>query len=211
MAAALRLAPIAWMEAEISRNDNTKDMFERRQAALLNDFAKDERDDVLDQVRPEHEANNLARLRVSWPQEPDLLMIDGVRLTPAEVSGIPLVVTSDRSRVFAVRGARFAYWNGFPSGNGTSVTLMYQPLIESSAADAEATCKGRRWFDCLLRTSGPGLQPRAAALAWPHWQALHQLGLDNLIDVTDWNAIPSEHWATVRRWQSAGLPLHAWN
>jgi hypothetical protein len=206
-----RTAPIAWLEVEASRQGLANVIAKARTKALLDQFAGEEREDIEDLVLPEHSAMNVLQVRIAGPL-PDRVWIDGLSFSPVEVIDKTLTMAAIKHSIIATAGSSVAvsFFGPYSDGQVASVQLQFRISPSPNVEKVEEARKGRKWLEVVAATTDENLQPRNAAIALYHWEALHRLGWDSSIVVKDWNWIPAEDWQRLLDWQRKGQPLASW-
>jgi hypothetical protein len=155
-------------------------------------------------------------LRISWPETPDLLIVNGTAIDPSEAAGRDLLVIGGEQRIFARKGARFAFNGIYVDAGATGpVSLRYQdlkptPAVPPEPADPKPNEPNAEWFDIFMQTSNPQMQPRNAILAMRHWEAQSELGLNRYIPADSEFAVRPSEKKQLREWHDAGIALDLW-
>lgn len=159
-------------------------------------------------VDPEPALGRLREVRITWTEAPEILYLNGEPVDPAQVQGSPLKIYSSL-QVFAVRQGRFAFEEmTWARRAPASVALTYRaPSPGTPQSEIEDLRRERRWFDLLLATTTPNLEPRSRETARLFYEALDRLKLGRLIDPYSPMLEPrerelAEHWR--RRAQALG-------
>jgi hypothetical protein len=206
---AYRLAPVAWLAVEASREGIASVVAQRRKETLSSILVGEEKEDIALFTESEEDSNSLSHLSISWNEAPTTLFIDGLATPVASVEGRRLIVASGTHRILALRPGAIAFGKSFIFGD-SRLELSFNEFKAPDLAMLEEKSKRQEWFDVLLMTTDEQLHPKSPGLAAYHWEALHELGFDNLISIQEWNDIPEADWKKYRRWQVDGVPLSSW-
>lgn len=206
---AYRLSPIVWLEIEGSRSGITNVIAQKRAQALIERLKPEEHDAMDELLEPEITSDNLARLTITWNDDPDLLIVDGVTMPAKDTKGRALLVTSGLHTVIATRHNAISV-NRFSAHADKKLQLLFQPFVAFDGAAMPGLEKQQDWLDILCATSDEMLRPKDGTVGFYHWEALHRLELDGLISIDDWSSIPESKRATYLRWQNGGAPLASW-
>jgi len=204
-----RLSPIVWLEIEASRNGIANVVAEAREKALMSKLTKAEHEETDDLLQPDITSDNLARLTISWDEDPGLLIIDGVAMPANDIKGKALIVTDGHHTVVATRPSAISV-NEFMAHSDKRLSLLYKPFVTIEGTAMLTLEKQKDWSGILCGTSDAGLRPRDPTVGLYHWEALHHLGLDGLISIDDWSSIPASKQRAYSRWQNSGTPLSSW-
>jgi hypothetical protein len=210
MRTTLELTPIVWLEMESSREGIANVVAKARESALLDQFSGDERDNIDDFIQPERRDRNVRHLDITANELPERVVIDGVEFKPGEAIGRQLTVTSMKHVVVGLRPGEIAVAVLDTFDRNDPVQLVFRPLPKLDVGAVQLAQQKRKWAEVLFRTSNDKLQPRDPSVALAHWEALHRLGMDACVIVTDWNSIPNSEWSRVLLWQRSGEPLASW-
>lgn len=206
---AYRLSPIVWLEVEESRSGLANVVAKGRKEALLKMLTDDERSQVSDLLEPETDSGAVRHLRISWNEEPTLLVVDGLAIACNEVKAKTLMVTAGSHTVLAVRPNQIAVAK-VVTYSDQQVLLEYQQFLPADVGALKQAEANQDWAGILSRTSDEQLRPRDSGVGVYHWEALHHLGLDALISIDDWSSIPAAKQRTYLYWEQSGKPLSSW-
>jgi hypothetical protein len=204
------LAPVVWLQSEASRTPGQNSFAEQRLQALLGELDETTRKTVESIISPETSRHNLRKVSLSWDKTPKQIFIDGIRVSPADVLGKELILSSQPHVILGLREESLAVAQIDSYSRERSVALNFQPFGNSSVSELAFLQAARKPVDILVRTTDDNLQPRSKNVAFYHWKALHLLHLDSLVEITDWTEIPREQTAEVQRWQQGGRFLGSW-
>jgi hypothetical protein len=209
---ALAAGPLLTLENEIEKTPWRAADLRVRLDSLAQELPERLRDDALDLVRPETSSENAGRLRVVWDETPELLIVNGMTVSPEEVQGRELRVAGALHRVFARSRDRFAFDRVVAEGAAPAVArLLFQPLAAPvSAAELEGLEEDRAWLELLCRTSRADLTPGEAWLAPRHLRALRRMGLDAWIDADGWGMLSGEDLRRARLARQRSRALAGW-
>jgi hypothetical protein len=209
---ALAAGPVVFFEVECSRVGPMTAFSRQREEALLNWLPRDTRTDVRLFIEPDRSADNIQHVKIGWNEPPSLLLIDGIVVPAAEVSGKVLTLAGGKHTILGLRSDSIAWvQTGYESPEVTvPLQLAFKPFAPADEAIIGEARRKKQWLEVLLRTTDGNLQPKDAHLSLSHFEALHRLGLDQYIHVDDWNVLPRESWTKVSLWQQAMRPLSSW-
>jgi hypothetical protein len=206
---AYRLSRIVWLEIEASRNGIANVVAEAREKILVGKLTNAEHEEIDDLLQPEITSDNLARLAISWNEDPDLLIVDGVAISASDMKGKTLIVTAGSHTVVATRPDAISV-NEFSSHSIRNLSLVFKPFVTLDRVALTELEKQKDWLGILCGTSDEELRPRNAMVGLYHWEAIHHLGLDGLIAIDDWSSIPEFKRRAYLGWQNSGTPLLSW-
>jgi hypothetical protein len=206
---AYRLSPIVWLEIESSRSGITNVVAKAREQALIERLTKEEHDEIDDLLKPEITSDNLVRLTISWNDDPDVLIVDGVTMPAKDIEDKPILVTPGFHTVVATRPHAIAI-NRRDAYSNEQVSLVFEPFTPFNVNAMPGLEKKEDWLGILRSTSDEALRPRDPAVGLYHWEAMHRLNLDDLISISDWNSIPASKQRLYLGWENGGRPLASW-
>jgi hypothetical protein len=204
----MRLAPILWLNVESSRKDLADVIAMERARSLMKTLAKEDKDELDELSDADLKQSSMLKLTITWDELPTTLMIDGIQTLPSVVVGRSLLVTPTSHVIVALRAGALALVR--THSDRSRVSLAFKPLLPGDLEQIKRARTELDWAGVLLRTSDDSLKPKTSEVSPYHWEALHNLGLDCLIAIEDWNAIPVANRRSYQRWQLQGQVLTQW-
>ena len=209
------LLPISYQRQLLGSQPIASD-FDKRVKALTALLPASVRTTVTRMVANHEEHDDTGTMRISWTEQPDLLIVNGVQVDSSEVLNRDLLVTGGLQQVFARKGSRFAFAGVYVLGaHRESVQLTLEnlkPTPQEAPGEGEYDPghPGKQWFDVFLQTSDENMQPRNPQLSMRHWEALSELQLNRFVPATtDVNLKRSEK-DNLEQWHNDGVPLASW-
>lgn len=204
------LAPLVWLRSEASRGGGSEAIANARYEALLAELDSDMREDVRRILTPERSPHNTGKWTITWDASPETLFIDGVRVLPADINGKALLLTSKEHTILALTHDSLGFVRLDPKEQNRTVKLTYRHFEVANDSGLNSLLSEGRLEDVLVRTTDVNLQPKNGSVAIYHWKALHQMHLDSLIDVENWDLVPENRRSEVVGWHSQGQLLASW-
>jgi hypothetical protein len=210
------LLPISYQKQLLEGRAIASD-FEKRLTALSALMPADTAKTAARMVTPQRTPDPSGLIVIAWREQPDLLIVNGVRVDPAEVAGRSLLVPGKSlTSIFARKGSRFAFSGVYARPERTeSASLVFEDLKPTPAnvpddTDFNSDQPGRDWFEVFLRTSNGQMQAREPRLAMRHWEALAELHLNEFLPVQPGIPLKRSETSRLNEWRDEAKPLQSW-
>ena len=202
--------------------------FERSTQTGANQNAIAQREQTLLGLLPPEVASSVTHLVKTNPREetpigsvivhatdmPELLIIDGIPVPHQEILDRPFLLAGGVHELMAVAPGRLACQElAIIDSSTLRCSILFAPLMPGipRVAELQALADKRDWFQILLRTSDTGLHLKAPSLGFYHWKALHELSLDNWIQLDPRTELSDDETGDLEYWMRRRAPLARWH